>query len=103
MRIKRGPFRHMYEGIQLKIESKKLRSGKCQVKFTTNGMAKGDFYGYMLVEASSTLREVVQIIKDRIGHVQDPCLYHQRDLFSVGREKKSPPDMYIYRKNAVEN
>jgi hypothetical protein len=66
-------------------------------------MAKANFYGYMLVEANSTLREVVHMIKDRIGHMQDPCLYQQRDLFSVGREKKSPPDMYIYRSDGFEN
>ena len=79
----RRPYSERYDGIQLKIESKKLKSGRCQVKFYTRGLCVDDYYGYMLVEAHKTLREVVKEIKERISKMGDIGTYYQRHLYSI--------------------
>lgn len=43
--------------LKFKITSKKLSSGKCQVKFFVEGDKK--LYGYALVDSKLTLKEVV--------------------------------------------
>lgn len=103
MSTSQGPYREVYEGVHLKIESKRLKSGKCQVKFTTDGSAGTDYYGYMLVDARSTLREVVLKINDRIGQMDDPGIFHQRGLFSVGKKEMSSPEIVIYRRDTTDS
>ena len=44
---------------KLRLSSKKLDSGKCQVKFFATVRGNKDLYGYVLVEADQTLKEVV--------------------------------------------
>ncbi|WP_226390212.1 hypothetical protein [Penaeicola halotolerans] len=54
---------------KMKIETKKLPSGKCQVKFTMDGQKKT--YGYVLVEPNRKLSDVIDEIKERIAAKRD--------------------------------
>jgi hypothetical protein len=45
---------------KLKLKSKKLDSGKYQVRFSTEGF-RSDYYGYLLAEPRTSLREVVEV------------------------------------------
>ena len=93
----RASYSDRYEGLQLKIESKKLKSGKCQVKFRTCGLLKDDFYGYALVEGDKTLTEIVHEIKSklvRIGKIDD---YYQQNLYSIERNLPMQQNFVIYK------
>lgn len=93
----RGTYRERYEGLQIKIESKKLKSGKCQVKFQTNGMLTDDYYGYALVEGEKTLREVIREIKSKLNKMGDLDNYYQRNLYSIKRDRIHENDFVIFR------
>ena len=93
----RGTYSERYEGMQIKIESKKLKSGKCQVKFQTNGLLRDDFYGYALVEGEKTLREVIKDIKMKLSKVGDLDNYYQRNLYSIKRDRIHENDFVIFR------
>ncbi|HYG37818.1 MAG TPA: hypothetical protein VD908_04330 [Cytophagales bacterium] len=45
--------------LKFKISSKKLSSGKCQVKFSLKEEKRKEVYGYALVDSKLTLKEVV--------------------------------------------
>jgi hypothetical protein len=93
----RGTYSERYEGMQIKIESKKLKSGKCQVKFQTNGLLRDDFYGYALVEGEKTLREVIREIKIKLSNVGDLDNYYQRNLYSIKRNRIHENDFVIFK------
>ena len=96
MMKKQRPYSERYEGMQLKIESKKLKSGKCQVKFRTQGLTEKDFYGYVLVDGSKTLREVVGEIKEKLMEIGDPARYYQQNLYSLGSRNEAEQEFVIF-------
>ncbi len=93
----RGHYSERYEGLQLKIERKKLKSGKCQVKFYTSGLLKEDFYGYALVDGDKELVEVVREIKTKLSNVGNINNYYQQNLFSIKRVKPQVDDFVIFK------
>jgi len=92
-----GTYNERYDGLQIKIESKKLKSGKCQVKFSTNRFLDDDFYGYALVEGDKTLMEVVEEIKNRLRDVRSVNNYYHQNLFSIKRDRQRVEDFVIFR------
>ena len=92
-----GPYSERYDGMQIRIESKKLRSGKCQVKFFTKGKLTDDFYGYALVEGERPLSEVVQEIKTKLEKVDSINGFYQQNLFSIKRNRMPEEDFVIFR------
>jgi hypothetical protein len=100
--MKRGPYKEGYEGIQVNIRTKRLKSGKCQVKFSVKGFVQEDYYGYMLVEADSTLKEVVCEIKARVAEIGDLGTYRQRHLFSIRRGRRPDEGFMVFRKPSTK-
>ena len=92
-----GTYSERYDGLQIKIESKKLKSGKCQVKFFTTGLLKEDFYGYTLVDGDKTLKEVVREIKIRLHDVGDINNYYQQNLYSMKRNRPRIEDFVLFK------
>ncbi len=92
-----GPYSERYDGLQIKIESKKLKSGKCQVKFFTDGLLKDDFYGYALVEGDKTLTEVVREIKARLNNVGNINNYYHQNLYSIKRDRSRVENFVIFK------
>ena len=93
----RGPYSERYDGMEIKIESKRLKSGKCQVKFFTNGMLLEDFYGYALVEGDKPLIEVVREIKAKLTEVGSINNYYQQNLYSIKRNATPVEDFVIFK------
>ena len=93
----RGPYSERYDGMQLKIESKKLKSGKCQVKFYTKGLLAEEFYGYTLVEGEKPLKEVVREIKAKLSQVGSINNFYQQNLYSIKRNRIYQEDFVIFR------
>ena len=70
-------------GIKLKISSKKLHSGSHQIKFTVIKSGEKELQGYLLAKPDSTLKEVIEKIKDVISLVDGPGPYYQGQLYSM--------------------
>ena len=93
----RGTYSERYDGLEIKIESKKLKSGKCQIKFQTNGLLSEEFYGYALVEGEKTLREVIREIKLKLSKMRNLDNYYQRNLYSIQRDRIQENDFVIFK------
>lgn len=92
-----GTYSERYDGLQIEIESKKLKSGKCQVKFFTKGLLEEDFYGYALVEEDKTLVEIVSQIKSKLKRIGNVNSYYQQNLYSMKRDRLHVEDFVIFR------
>lgn len=87
---------------KLKLKSKKLDSGRFQVNFSTHGFLM-DYYGYMLTEPETPVREVVEKIQRHLGAVETSDKYFQPNLFSLGKGKREVNSgrVMIFRRPAV--
>ena len=83
---------------KLKLKSKKLDSGKYQVNFSTEGF-RSDYYGYLLTEPRTSLREVVEKIQRHLGAAQTSDKYFQPNLFSLGRRHTASGTVMLFRRN----
>lgn len=81
---------------KLKLSSKKLNSGKCQVKFYATVRGHKDLYGYVLVEADQTLKEVVTGIKHKLTTIHHTRDFHQIHLYSIGKEHHDPFNFIVF-------
>lgn len=75
------------DNYKLRLTSKKLSSGKCQVKFFASAVGSKDMYGYVLVDAEVTLKEVVIIIKQKLVSIQKSSDFHHIHLYSIGKHE----------------
>lgn len=85
--------------LHLKIESKKLLSGKCQVKFYVNGVGLKSLYGYTLVEPDRTLKDVILELKDKLAGINGYENFCQGHLFSIRRSSRSFDGHFMIFKN----
>ncbi|MBU2912413.1 MULTISPECIES: hypothetical protein [Reichenbachiella] len=76
---------HIGGNYKLKLSSKKLKSGKCQVKFHASLEQKKNMYGYVLADSGETLTNVVQKIYMRLDQIQHNGNTHHINLYSIGR------------------
>jgi hypothetical protein len=83
---------------KLKLKSKKLDSGNYQVNFSTEGF-RDDYYGYLLTEPRTSLREVVEKIQRHLGAVQTSDRYFQPNLFSLGKRHTNSGKVMLFRRN----
>lgn len=87
---------------KLKLKSKKLESGRFQVRFATEGF-RSDFYGYLLAEPQTSLREVVEKIQWHLGAAQTTDRYVQPSLFSLGKRHRSSDQVLIFKNHELIN
>ncbi len=86
--------------IDLKLISKQLQSGKCQVKFYAKIQGIKKFYGYTLVEPEATLKEVVQIIKTKLRQAEKSDTYHHGHLYSLGKKRDEKSIFMIFKNDS---
>jgi hypothetical protein len=82
---------------KLRIKSKKLDSGKFQVSFATEGFLS-DYYGYILTEPRTSLREVVEKIQRHLGAARNSDKYFQPNLFSLASRNVNSGRVMIFRR-----
>ncbi len=83
---------------QLKIESKKLHSGKCQVKFYLTGRRNQKLYGYTLVDSKRSLKEVITELKEKLENIGGYENFYQNNLFSIKRKNnRQLKDILIFK------
>lgn len=84
------------EDYKLRLSSKKLKSGKCQVKFFAQLQNNKDMYGYVLVSSEQTLRDVVKGIKEKLNTISQTRDFYQLHLFSIGKIHKDDLNFLIF-------
>jgi len=89
------------ETIKLKISSKRLNSGRFQVNFSTQCHSQ-EFYGYLLTESQTPVREVVEKISRHVDAMKCSERYFQRNLFSLTHREANSGRILIFRTNKSE-
>jgi hypothetical protein len=87
------------EAYKLKLLPKKLRSGKCQVKFYATALTRRALYGYILVDAKATLKEVVEVIKSKIEKIGEPKDFYHHHLYAIGRKDGGEMNFMVFESN----
>lgn len=80
----------------LRISSKKLKSGKCQVKFHASMREEKKMYGYILADKGETLTNVVEKIVLRLDKVSTRDSLHHINLFSLGAQNPHSSNMIMF-------
>ncbi|MEO9484851.1 MAG: hypothetical protein ABJG47_15435 [Ekhidna sp.] len=73
---------------KLRISSKKLSSGRYQVKFFATIREEKQLYGYVLVEAEETLKSVISRIKKRLKELDYGYESNHFHLYNVAQESQ---------------
>ncbi len=81
---------------KLKLSSKKLYSGKYQVKFQVSDGDADKMHGYVLTEPKTSLREVVERIFTQVNKMQEKDLYYHGHLYSMGASRRNENDFFIF-------
>lgn len=81
---------------KLKLTSKKLKSGKCQVKFHASVQKTKKMYGYVLADSGETLKHVVEKILKRLEQIKNRENFHHINLYSIGRHSQSDTGMVLF-------
>lgn len=80
---------------KLKIETKKLQSGRFQVNFSTG---QEGYYGYLLAEPQTAVSEIISKITRHISAFDNSERYFQRNLFSLGNRKANSGRILIFKR-----
>ncbi len=80
---------------KIKLHSKMLSSGKCQVKFFAT-TASNTLYGYLLTEPKASLREVVDKIEQTIEARSEKDVYYHQSLYSLGSMAFRQPEVIVF-------
>ena len=68
---------------KLRITSKLLPSGKCQVKYSFQIEADRLLYGYLLEDKGTTLKDVVKKIEYRVKGISNPDHFFHEHLYKL--------------------
>ena len=81
---------------RLKISSKKLSSGRFQVKFYATVKEDRELYGYLLVEPEESLKRVVSKIRERLNVLNHSIEHHHFHLHDLGHHVQTDPNFLIF-------
>ncbi len=90
------------DSFKLKLTSKRLHSGRFQVNFTTYAFSQ-EFYGYLLAEPKTPVREVVEKISRHVDAMKCSERYLQRNLFSLTHREANTGRILIFKSNKPFN
>ena len=85
------------DGTKLKIHTKKLSSGKCQVKFYVNSNKCSETYGYLLADSDQSLKNVMFSIMNQLKHVENMDNYYHNHLYALGRKNHLQDNFMLFR------
>ncbi|MEQ6118618.1 hypothetical protein [Reichenbachiella sp. MALMAid0571] len=81
---------------KLQLTSKKLNSGKCQVKFYAALEKKKNLYGYILADSGESLKDVVVKIINRLDMVKSRDNVHHINLYSIGKKDQHDTNFILF-------
>lgn len=82
---------------KLSLASKRLTSGKCQIKFTVTESELQIMHGYMLSEAGTTLKEVVTKIEDRVKLSASADRFYHSHLYNLSSKPAPQQDILLFK------
>lgn len=82
---------------KLRITSKKLKSGSYQVKFFASVQRKRELYGYLLVGADETLKNVINKIRGRLRSLDIEEDKRYFDVYNLRSETVHEPNFMIFQ------
>jgi len=82
---------------KLRITSKKLKSGNYQVKFFASVQRKRELYGYLLVGADETLKNVINKIRGRLRSLDIEGDKRYFDVYNLRNEAVNEPNFMIFQ------
>lgn len=82
---------------KLRISSKRLNSGRYQVKFFATIREEKDLYGYVLVNADETLKTVIKKIKSRLQTIDSTSEHNHFHLYSIGHQSQDELNFMIFQ------
>jgi hypothetical protein len=86
--------------MKIKLSSKRLSSGRCQVRFQVAEEATGSsWYGYTLVDPKDTLKEVVARIENTVNYPDVAHAKTQTPLYHLVSSNYRKENMMIFRDN----
>ncbi|PTB96281.1 hypothetical protein [Marivirga lumbricoides] len=84
--------------MKIRLSSKRLHSGKCQVRFQVAEESTGaSWYGYALAEPKETLKEVVERIEYRFIQRKNGLNLYRKALYNMNTFRTSEENMMIFR------
>jgi len=86
------------DDMDIKIESKLLSSGRCQIKFEFLMEDGRGIYGYTLIEPTATMKDLVKHLTSNFDELLNPSYFHQKHLFSIDKiDKKKGGNFWLYK------
>lgn len=82
---------------KLKLKSKRLKSGRFQINFSTVGFGQ-EYYGYLLAEAKTSVTDVIEKINRHVVAMHDSDRYYQRNLFSLSKKEVNSGRILIFKR-----
>lgn len=86
------------DDFRLQLSSKKLHSGRHQVKFEVENAAQKQWYGYLLAEPGTTFNDVLSKIQQKIAAIQERDEYYHGHLYSMALRRNREDDIMIFEK-----
>lgn len=81
---------------KIRLTSKKLNSGRCQVKFYAQITDHKQLYGYVLVNSTETLNQVIEKIRGRLDKMKSHDSFHHINLYSIGKRDSDDLNFIIF-------
>ena len=81
---------------KIRLTSKKLHSGRCQVKFYAQITDHKQLYGYVLVNSTETLNQVIEKIRSRLDKMKSHDSFHHINLYSIGKRDSDDLNFIIF-------
>lgn len=84
--------------VKIKLSSKRLNSGRCQVRFQVSHKSdSSSWYGYTIAEPQDTLKEVVNRIESRFVQAEDKLSLHQKVLYRLNKRMNQTDGLMIFK------
>jgi hypothetical protein len=84
--------------VKIKLSSKRLVSGRCQVHFHVRAQTgESSWYGYTLADPQDTVSEVVSRIRSRFSSAEDKISLHQKVLYHMNEHYREKDDLMIFK------
>ncbi|MEM6525115.1 MAG: hypothetical protein AAGF85_10225 [Bacteroidota bacterium] len=80
---------------KLKLKSKRLKSGKCQIQFFVRSGNIDTYYGYLLAESGTTLKEVVGRIESKVRVAVDSG-YKNSHLLNLNERHRAIENVLLF-------
>lgn len=86
----------MRDDYKLKLLSKRLQSGKCQIKFVVSSDTTEKMYGYLLTESGTTLKDVVAKIERKVRQRVSGDRYYHHHLYNLADRPSLRDNIVIF-------